>query len=205
MLYMFADRFIPLDKALTVGVQVPCKDIKVQRKPLTAEMFAVAFHALREAGVVSLEISTKKVLFIKTTRVDVKLLKQEPRPGLEEAIVANAGAEESAKGIVMAWYGQDVNDPWARVIKAGVDEAIGAGLMTHVDAERGGVGGFLMGKTRIEPVCEEIAKLQPEFELWAGRWELFKANEGDLYNKMIFDCGSAISARMEQDDDRFDD
>ncbi|HVE75891.1 MAG TPA: hypothetical protein VND22_03880 [Actinomycetota bacterium] len=200
MLYLFADRFIPPDKALTVGIEVPCKNIKVQRKPLTAEMFAVAFHSLREAGVITMELTTKKVLFVKTTRVGVTLVKQESRPGLEGAIVANAGGEDHVKGIIRAWYGQDVDDPWSMVIKEGVDEAIGAGLMGHVDAERGAVGSLLMGKTRVEPKCEQIATLQPEFDLWAGRWDLFKGNEAQLYKELVGECGNAIQSRLEQDD-----
>jgi hypothetical protein len=82
LLYLFADRVAPKDKALTVGVEVPCKDFKVQKKPLAASMFGAAFFGLRDRGLMSLELVQKKVLLVKTRKVVAKRLGDESGQGL---------------------------------------------------------------------------------------------------------------------------
>lgn len=67
LLYLFADRVIEADRALTAGTEVPCSDAKVRRKDLVATVFAWALHGLAEQGRAEIEHRTRKRLKLITT------------------------------------------------------------------------------------------------------------------------------------------
>ena len=200
-MYLFGDQVAPPDKALTVGVQVPCKELKVQRKPLTASMFAAAFFNLREQGVVGLEVVQKKVLFVKTTKVIVSRLQSGDRPGLEGAVVQNTAGGESVKDIIRSWYRRDVTDPWRLVIDEAVSEAVAQGYFEGTDAGRGKIAGAVLGNTNMTPVCEKIAPLEGEFDKFLSGWNAFQTSEPDLYRELVDDSAGAIASRVESTDD----
>lgn len=208
LLYLFGDQVAPKDKALTEGVEVPCRGSKVQKRPLAAAMFAAAFFALREQGIVTLEVQQKKVLFVKTKKVVVTRTGADAggRPGLEGAVLAGLGNEASAtvSDIIRKWFGEDVVSPWSDVIGVAVEEAMEAGCFEAVEVERGRVARKLLGSTKVQPNCDRIAGLAGAFDAFLARWQEFEAGEGDLYRELLDDCAGAIKSRVEASDDDFD-
>ena len=202
LLYLFADKVAPKDKKLTAGIAVPCKDLKVQRKPLAGLLFAAAFYGLREQGLVSLEVVHKKVVFVKTKHVFARKLRDEVRSGLEGAVLAGIGAEgEKAKTVVHRWFGSDSYDPWHFVILAAAEEAVELGVIKAVEAERGKVARLVLGKTHLEPDCSAIAGLEAAANEFVGKWQNFQTSEPELYKELVDECSAAISSRLETDDD----
>lgn len=197
-MYLFADKFAPKDKAMTAGIEVPCKDLKVQRKPLAGMMFAAAFSGLREHGLLSLEVVQKKILLVKTRQVVAKRLMDEARLGLEGAVMAGVGPQgDRVKTIVYKWFDRDSFDPWHHVISTSAEEALEQGFMKAVDAERGKVAGFILGKTRIEPDCSAITRLEGVANDFVTKWQNFQSSEPELYKELLEECSSGISSRLE--------
>jgi hypothetical protein len=208
LLYLFGDQVAPKDKALTEGVEVPCRGVKVQKRPLAAAMFAAAFLGLREQGLVTFEVQQKKVLFVKTKKVVVTRTGTAAggRPGLEGAVLAGLGSDASAtvSEIIRKWFGEDVYSPWSDVIGVAVEEAMGAGCFEAVEVERGRMARKLLGSTKTQPDCERIAKFAVAFDAFHARWKAFESREADLSRELLDDCAGAIKSRVESSDDDFD-
>lgn len=201
-MYLFADKFAPKDKAMTAGIEVPCKDFKVQRKPLAGLVFAAAFFGLREQGLLGLEVVQKKILFVKTAQVVAKRLRDEARSGLEGAVMALVDSQgDRVKSIVYKWFGRDTFDPWHRVVSASAEEAVERGFIKAVDTERGKVAGLVLGKTRLEPDCSAISGLESAANDFVTKWQSFQSSEPDLYKELLEECSTGIGSRLETRND----
>lgn len=200
--YLFADRIAPKDKAMTQGAKVPCTEVKVQKKALAQTMFAVAFMRLRDQGQITLDIEEKGFLFFKWKKTKLRRTGSEGRPGLEGAVMETASEEDGVRQVVWRWFGQDMRDPWRHVINQAIAEAGAMGYLKEVDAQRGKVAGFLLGKTDFQPDCDRIASLEGQFEEFAARWREFQQAEPQVYDEVMTECSKAIASRLESDDDR---
>lgn len=203
LLYLYADRLMPKDKALTQGFEVPCRDTKVQMNPLAEHLLALSFWYLREQGLISLEIVRGKVLFVKTTKVVVRRTGTGTRPGLEGALLNHVGQDSGTKisDVIYRWYGSDSSNPHWDVVNAVTQEALAGGYLRTVDVDRGAVGGFLLGKTKLEPVCESIVPLEGAFNDVASRWQNFQTTEAELQKELLDACRDGIKSRRESDSD----
>lgn len=57
----------------------------------------------------------------------------------------------------------------------------------------------ILGKTRLEPVCERIAALRPQFEALAERWSGFQRRESELHTQLVKSASDGISSRRSSD------
>ena len=202
LLYLFANRLVPRDTALTMGVEVPCAGVKVQRRPLAEIMFAAAFFSLRQQSLVQLSVGTRKVWFVTTGAVTVTRVGEGERSGLEGVVLQHltGGPGDHVYDIIRRWLPTSVVDPWDRVIEHGVQEAAALGYLVKVDAHRGRVGAFLLGDTRLEGDCERIAALGRQYERFATHWQYFCRSERDLCRQLMKACAKAIESRRDSSD-----
>lgn len=202
LLYLFADKLMPKDKALTQGFEVPCRGVKVQMNPLAEHLLAWSFWNLWERRLISLEIVRGKVLFVKTTKVTARRTGTGATSGLEGALLNHVDSDSDTKirDVIYRWYGTDSSNPHWDVVNAVTQEALSAGCMRSVDTERGAVTGFLLGKTKLEPVCENIAPLEGAFNDAASRWQNFQTTEVELQKELVDACRDGIKSRREASD-----
>ena len=205
LLYLFADQVLPPDKAMSVGVEVPCAGAKVQRQPLTAGLFAIALWNLREHGYVTLEYQEKKRLGMFTTRQVIATgTKPGPRGGPLEGQLINVlwgGQPQSVGDLVYRWFGDDYADPHAHVVNAARQAAVALGVFEEVDANRGAVGSLVLGKSKLVPVCERREQLRDAATETLQRWQAFRTAEPQIALELEDDAKKAIGRRTEGDDD----
>jgi hypothetical protein len=108
---------------------------------------------------------------------------------------------DRVKSIIYRWFDEDRSDPWDDVIQLAADEAVALGIIESLDAERGKVAGFILGKTRLEPDCDAIAGLESAASEFIAKWQNFQTSEPELYKELNEECASGISSRKEQSDD----
>jgi hypothetical protein len=211
LMYLFADRFLEPKGFRHAGIAVPCRDdVEVRLDSLAPMMFAGALWSLREAGLVALELQSKKRLgLIPTTKVVVRRAGDAVRPGLEGVVLETLldSGDDDVKDLIRRWFGSDVESPHHDVVAVEIEEAIRAGLLARVetDAGRGRVLSTLLGSTKVsvEPQCDRIATVEGVDDLLA-RWQHFAATEPDLHTELVERCGKAITSRTEADDVDFD-
>lgn len=204
LLYLFAEQVMPPDKALSVGVEVPCAGVKVQRAPLVTGLFSIALWHLRQHGLVTLEYQERKRMMITTRQVLVTPAGAGPTGGPLEGqlmgVLVSAGPR-SVKDLVYQWFGEDVSDPYARVLAIAQQAAVALGAFAEVDAERGAVGSFLLGKTKYVPVCERREELRGAANDVLGGWNSFRTAEQQLAGQIEESAKKAVTNRTERDDD----
>ncbi len=202
MLYLFADLWAAPDRAMTTGVKVPCKEMKVAKKALAAGLFGASFWNLLQEGFVSLDVYEHKRMFMKFTNVVATKLKEGMRPGLEGMILAAqnpvGGEHKSARDTIRDIFGYDVSDPHGSVIRWVEQEAAEGAVMTS--AKAGGIAGAF-GGTRLDPICEEVAKFQPMGRQVASRWQAWVGEQGGFAQLLLDECAKAIASRTESSDD----
>ncbi len=151
---------------------------KVSASELSALVFAASFWNLRQAGALTMQPVTKKALgMFKVQHVELAMGPTVvQKSGYEDVIMRGvASGQTLAHDVVHAWFGRDSRDPEGDVLAVAKQEMVRFGLARQVDAGRGAVGGFLLGKTTIEP---------------------------DLPATLVDTCSKAIKMRQESDDDR---
>lgn len=206
LMYLVADRLVPEKKFRTIGVDVPCKGVKVQLEELAGGLFAASFWSLREQGAVALERTrTRRMLLIPATRVRVARLGRPERGGLEGEILKILEDEDHVYDLIRRWFGSDSRSPQWDVLQATMREAVDLGYIerTETDTGRGTITGFFLGKTEVkfEPRCEKISTLEARFDDFASRWRAFRSSESELYEALMDQCKKAIGSRTESDND----
>lgn len=203
LFYPFADRFVPADRALTAGTELPCSGQKVQTKPLASTLLAVAFWGMRETGAAALEPFERKRLFMRQQRIRVNRLAPGPSGavGIEDgllAVVVNDRDGNAIDDLVWRWLERDSVDPHKAVVEKVVHALAGGGYYRIVDAERGRIAGAVLGKTKLAPVCERITGLAGAFEQVAAAWHAFQEREPDVHRQLRESCERGIGSRREQ-------
>lgn len=200
LLYLFADQVLP--KSL-MGTKAPLADVKVPTANLARELFAVAFWHLRESGLVRLDLSREKVLFMNVTHLRVTRTGDGPRDSLEGAILRHLTGnpkQDTVKEIVRRWYGKDVSAPESYIPSAAEREGVAKGYIDVVDAHRNVVAAALIGKTQHVPNRDKILTLEPAFTEIFTQWKAFRAREPELAKQLDSEVGGAIKSRREASD-----
>ncbi len=203
--FPFAERFVPADRAFTAGTQLPCTGAKMQSKPLADLLVAIALWDLRERGLAGLEMAEHRGLIRRTQKLSVRRLGPPlGTAGIEDGLLAAVTDDPKRNNavfdIVWRWLGRDSNEPYKQVIQAVVQALSGAGYYQAVDAERGRVTGAILGNTKLDPVCERITGLRPQFEALAERWSAFQRREPELYTQLLKSVSEGISSRRSSSD-----
>lgn len=185
--------------ALSRSIEVPCAGVKVQRLGLASGLFAIALWQLRNDGLLSLEYQERKRLGM-FTRGDVMVTPTGSAPGrgaLEGRLlgVMADGRPRLFGDLVYQWLGH-VADPPLRVFAAAHQAAVPMGVFTEVDAQRGPVGGFFLGKTKFFAVCDRRDELRSVATETLGRWSQFRTSEQQLAAQIEKSAGKGIGRRV---------
>lgn len=158
------------------------------------------WHCATRAGAISLQIASKKVLFVTTSWVQVQ---RAGTPG------ANAGAAtalfncttngKSVRDAVYAWYRQDVANPWPFAIQIATQEAIEAGYLAAVQQNIAGkIGSIFTGAMPTSIAAGKEADVRAIGEDAAKKWAGYTSADGALVEMLVKQCAGGISSRQQQ-------
>jgi hypothetical protein len=199
LVYLFADRIVPLANSLHKNTPVPCRDVEVQSDALAKLLLASSFWSLREQSAIGLELSKRKWFLFNSTRVRVRRLKSADRPGLEGAIIRNlSGAEDDVRDTIFRWAGSDDADPCHQVVQVAVDEAVLGSFIDRLEIAHQADERREPAKAPLRPRCEEIASLEERFQRFVSSWETFGRRESALCRYLVRECANGISACIER-------
>lgn len=203
LFYLFGDRCVA--PAGTFGGTTLPSGAKVQAGDLSALLWAASIWNLRQTGALTLSPVTKKSLgMFKVQHVELAMGSHVvQKSGYEDVVMRAVGSGTTlAHDVIHQWYGRDVVDPEGHTFGLARRELVQFGLAREVDAERGAVGGFLLGRTRIEPIPETISPWWEHFTRVHPAWVQFTQAESELADTLLETCRKAIRNRQESDDDR---
>lgn len=209
--YLFASRFVPLQKPGKSGMKAFGTGEVVVTSELSGGLVAIALWQLRERGAVRLEAySGRKLGFIPESGVRVKLRDGTvPAAGVERAVLDHLQRSKKARnGGERAWdvanmICRDGKDPRGTIIRMAIDEAVAAGYLERTGSEAGVIG-RLAGKpkTRLEPHADRIATLAPAAETLAVQWRDFrKGPEADMAKLLRSTTFEGIEVQVRSKDD----
>lgn len=201
LVYLFGDRALP--PAGTFGATEVPSGGRVSAADLSAFVFAVSFWNLRQTGALTLEPVIRKSLgMFKTHHVQVALGPDVvQKSGYEDLIMRGVAAGAStAYDVVHGWFGQDSDDPDATVLAVATREMLQFGLAREVDSGRGAIGGFFLGRSRVEPDAQAIAGRWSAFEAAHAAWLDFRQGEPEVADTLLENCRKAIRNRQESAD-----
>lgn len=202
LFYLFGERVAPAAGRFG-GVEVP-SGAKVSASDLSALLFAASFWNLRQTGALTLQPVTRKALgMFKVPHVELAMGPTVVQKSGYEDLIMRAVAEGRtlAHDVVYHWFRGDSRDPEGAVVGLAKREMVEHGLAQEVDAERGAVGGFLLGKTRIQPDLQACAAYWDHFNRVHPAWTGFTQSEPELAATLVDTCRKAIKQRQESDDD----
>jgi hypothetical protein len=221
LVYLFADRIFQQGGWAKWKMRVPCKDdVTVAAKDVAAGLIAVSFLNLREQGIIRLEPSQKKKLFVGPIPalrvVTVNQIEEDEligRAALEWLILMHLRdqAEDDVRNLLkQRWM---VSGTWREaelyehVIGMPAKEAIIFGYIESSSVEDSfqvlekaekpvTLGRFRSGPLRLaeelEARCEKIATLEGRFEEFALRMQNLQSTEAELYALLVDECEGAI-------------
>lgn len=198
LFYLFGDRCVP-PAGTFGGVTLP-SGATVKAADLATLVWAASIWNLRQSGALTLAPVTRKALgMFKTEHVELAMGPHVVRKAGYEDVVMRAVAEGAtlAHDVIHRWYGRDVRDPEGHTLAVARREMVQFGLGREVDAERGAVGGLLLGRTRLEPVPEAIAPWWDHFTRVHPAWLQFTQAEPELADTLVETCRKAIRHRQE--------
>jgi len=202
LFYLFGDRCVP--SAGTFGATTLPSGAKVKAEDLSALVWAASVWNLRQTGALTMAPVTKKALgMFKTDHVELAMGPQiVQKAGYEDAVMrAVGGGTALVHDVIHQWYGRDVVDPEGTTFALASQEMVQFGLGREVDSGRGALGGFLLGKTRIEPLPEAISPWWEHFTRVHPAWVQFTQGEPQLAETLLGTCRKAIRNRQESDRD----
>lgn len=197
--YLFGDR-VAKPAGRFGGTVVPHAGVKVSQADLAALVLAVSFWGLREQGVLRLTLTVRRRFgFVVRRRIELVATPEvTERSGYDDLILGQvAQGRTSVYAVVRGWFRRDVNDPEGTVLAVAEREMVTHGLAREVDAERGAVGGFLLGRTRVEPDLDRIEQLWRTFEQTLAGWQRFQRDEPELAALLVKRCHQGIVSRRE--------
>lgn len=200
LLYLTPERVVP-NRGHIPGnnAQIPGRDLKVNKLELTSALLAVALWELHFLGSVDLAIVEGKVLFKKTSHVQVTLKQPLERGGIEGEVLAllRQKPSTSVKDLLRQWFREDMPDPWGHVLTAVQREGVVCGYLTPV---KRGVVDVLKSKLAVEANAQALVMVQPACEAVINGWLQFTASQPTLTSQLLRDCSAAIRSRHEQQD-----
>ncbi len=166
----------------------------------TPKMFAYGLLSLRDEGAITLQVTSKKVLFVTTTLVEVhRTGSASTSVGLSARLLAAVVDGKSAKDAVAAWYPNDVYNPWGLAIRSGTQEAVDAGYLDVVGQKlTGKLGSILTSNLPTVVAPGKDVELRAIADDAATRWDAYQARESALLEALVKQCGAGVSSRRSQ-------
>jgi len=182
------------------GIHIAGSDAKVSTADLAPKILAYAFLTLRDEGAISLQVASKKVLFVTTSWVQVQ---RTGTPGANAGAVAslfNSTADgKSVRDAVYAWYRQDQTNPWPWSIQIATQEAIDAGYLAAAQQNIAGkIGSIFSGAMPTAIVAGKEADIRAIGDDAAKKWASYTSADGGLLELLVKQCASGISSRQQQ-------
>lgn len=191
-----------------LSIQSPgAPDKKVSTLDLANKLLAYGFLCAKEQGALDLAVGIKKVLFVKSTFVEVKrgsTPAQFDSP-LLAGLIQNVVDGKTVYDAIYTWFGEDVDNPYAGVVQGAVDEALRAGYLQMAQQKLlGAIASACGGVARTEPVpakADEIASIR---DAGIKRWDAWNASDKNLVHEVVLQCSKALGARKTQDTSAID-
>src|SRR5665213_2436472 len=187
-------------------VTVPGRPGRVHSKSVAAHIFAVALLSLHDLGLIALSLQSKKILFIKRTKVVATRIGGTGNPqGLAAASLAQFKPTDSSltvRDIVRQWFGNDTPIPSMDIISSIESEAETLGLYRKVTgsnvasrATKRVAQVVAGGSFTYEPVAELVASTEEVASHMSDRWRQFGSDDPELKERLVKDVESAIESR----------
>lgn len=184
---------------LSLGCDIPCRNVTVDLKDLAGILVAAEVKALRDAGVVTLATETKKGLLGGKPRVAVRPAGgSPPASGLAATLARTVDDKDPwAQDPVYRWIGRDSAMPWAAVVAAVEADLVDAGCLTYADAGglRGKLGAISRGRQRTSADCDRIASLDGAVKDAVGAWQAFRTSD-PVAEALLKEVKDGIAARV---------
>jgi hypothetical protein len=181
------------------GVHIAGSQAKVSQSDLAAKLLAFAFMHLRDEGALTLQIASKKVLFVTTTWVQVQRTGSPAATDGVAAALFNATRDgKSVRDAVWDWFGQSYSNPYPIPVQAATQEAIEAGYLLPAKQGIGGViGSMFTGAvaTTVAPGKEDDVRAIADET--AAKWAEYQTNGSALLDMVVKQCTSGIHGRLE--------
>lgn len=203
LLYLSASKVLPKASGPT-AVPLPCGTATalVSRRQLAGTLAAAAIFDLREAGLVTFEVSERQGMF---GRTDERVTLRRAKPGttapgwgvvLLDAIGDDADAEVDVRELISDWVGKMMTDPYGFVLGHAEAELVARGVMTYTDA-RDPVDHLRSGlEARPETAvdCTKAKALKTERDAAVVRWKAALA-DGEELHSLVEECSLAVQGR----------
>jgi hypothetical protein len=206
LLYLGADAFVPPHGRLSLGLDVPCRDVSVDLKTAAGTLVAAAFWALREAGAVTIGVEQKKGLFGAKSRVAVRRAPGGTGAGANGPVetgllAALADKDPYARDTVYRWLGRDFGNPWGTAVGRIESELVEAGLLkpAEVSGVKGKLKAVSSGRPAVAPDCGAVDAVRVDVEAMVGQWQAFQHAEPDLAKALVAECRDGVDRRLESD------
>ena len=182
-----------------MGMNAPGADAKVNQNNVAVKLFAYAFLSMQEIGALELSVVEKKVLFVKTTSVQVKHGAQPlPTDGVLGGIMKNVVDGKTVRDAICAWFGRDFANPYSVFVQMVLEEAIAAGYLVRQQQNLGGaISNAFKGTLPTQRVPERAAEIENLRQAGAVRWAGFAAKDAALVDQVLKQCSSALDSRTE--------
>jgi hypothetical protein len=140
----------------------------------------------------------------------------------ERSVMLAAETANDVYGIVRAWLGGQVENPWSRVVDGVRAEAIERGFLTpqkptdremlrtfsahptaspgQQDADPERLLKRLLRSGATEPDCVQIGWLQGQHQDFMSRWSRFRHESEELYRLLLSECGDGLRRCKETED-----
>ncbi|MGD2166079.1 MAG: hypothetical protein PVH50_11200 [Anaerolineae bacterium] len=203
IVYAYGDRFVE-GRPRVGGAQLPCRDVKVNKRELANVAMVGAFVALADAGRIRLSVGKRRALLGLRKRDVVfvePLADVESSASLEAGLLASASGDEALTSIgkVVERLLPMSGDPWADVIARVEEDLLERGYFTEAEREKK-VAAFFLGK-KLEPNCGRFAALEDQVGAVDQMLRAFGEANGTVYAQLVKDVRGAIRSRQEVDMD----
>lgn len=190
---------------------VPCAgpDVFVSQDSLARALVHAAFWDLQRRGKIRLEEVERKVLFVKTRSLKVRVadspggtdsqLSDEVPDSLEYNVLKAAVRERGdgdVRDVVRAMYGKDVEDPYRRVMAFANVAEIASGLVVLRTEEHHGIGKLRGGKKEtLVWQCDQVGAHVKEFNAVVADWNRDHDADVAAFDRLHHEIDLAIASR----------
>lgn len=181
LVFLFADQFVGPPPRHLMGIEVPCRAIKVHALSLAAVLCATALWSLREQGLVALNIVKRRRAFVfQWNELSVLQLDTDQRVGVE--------------GVMMGYLPEPIGRTsltyqWSHVVQAAVNEVVTVRCLEQREVPD--YTGMWPGSLVI-PNCARIATFTQAAHDIAARWQHFQVSERRLYEVLMKECWNGV-------------
>jgi hypothetical protein len=188
-------------EAKLLGAEVPLAHTKLNGQELAQMILVANWIQLAQTGAISLNISTSKLLFITTTTVAVKKVKDVPGGDITRALLAQLTGKSDkdyVKNIVYRMIGKDYPDPYGVVAGWARKDLLERGFY-HAE-QRGAIAQMLAG-SKLLPIPDSLNTLSPLVQTVQSGLQQFQTTNAELYKQVMNDTLGGLRSRVEQDTD----